>query len=66
MNPFAFMVLCIQTAFQVNNWSGSFGPSGSAGGGTVNSPTPCDDALYLEMRQQGIYPLGSRNLPRSQ
>jgi hypothetical protein len=54
------------TAFQVNNWYGSNGPSGSACGGTVKSPTPCDDALYLEMMQQGIYPLGSANPLRSQ
>jgi hypothetical protein len=54
------------TAYQVNNWFGSFGPSGSACGGTVNFPTSCDDASYLEMLQQGIYPLGSANPLRSQ
>jgi len=54
------------TAFQVNNWYALYGPSGSACGGTVNSPAPCDDALYLEMMQQGIYPLGSANPLRSQ
>jgi hypothetical protein len=32
----------------------------------VNSPTSCDDASYLEMMQQGIYPLGSTNPLRSQ
>jgi hypothetical protein len=48
-------------AYQVNNWYGSFGPSGLACGGTVKSPTPCDDASYLEMMQQGIYPLGPTN-----
>ena len=54
------------TAYQVNNWFGSFGPSGSACGGTVISPMPCDDASYLEMMQQGIYPLGPTNPLRSQ
>jgi hypothetical protein len=54
------------TAYQVNNWFGSFGPSGSACGGTVSSPTPCDDASYLAMMQQGIYPLGSASPLRSQ
>jgi hypothetical protein len=54
------------SAFQVNNWYGSFGSSGSACGGTVNYPAPCDDASYLEMLQQGIYPLGTTNPLRSQ
>jgi hypothetical protein len=54
------------TAYQVNNWFGSFGPSGSACGGTVNSPTGCDDAGYLDMLQHGIYPLGQTNPLRSQ
>jgi hypothetical protein len=53
-------------AYQVNNWFGSFGPSGSACGGTVNALTPCDDASYLEMMQQGIYPLGPTDPLRSQ
>jgi hypothetical protein len=54
------------TAFQVNNWYGSFGPSASACGGTVNLPTPCDDAGYLDMLRRGIYPLGQTNPLRSQ
>jgi hypothetical protein len=54
------------TAYQVNNWFGSFGPAGSACGGTVNAPTSCDDASYLEMMQQGIYPLSSTDSLRSQ
>jgi hypothetical protein len=54
------------TAYQVNNWYGSFGPSGSACGGTVSTPTPCDDTSYLEMMQQGIYPLGRTDPLRSQ
>ncbi len=54
------------TAYQVNNWFGAFGPSGSACGGMVISPTSCDDASYLEMMQQGIQPLGPTNSLRSQ
>ena len=54
------------TAFQVNNWYGSLGPSGSACGGTVNQPTACDDATYLDLLQRGIYPLGRTNQLRSQ
>ena len=54
------------TAFQVNNWYGSSGLAGSACGGTVNLPTPCDDANYLDMLQRGIYPLGQANPLRSQ
>jgi len=54
------------TAFQVNDWYGSFGPVGSACGGTAQVPSPCDDASYLNMLQQGIYPLGVTNPLRSQ
>jgi hypothetical protein len=54
------------TAFQVNNWYGSFGPSGSACGGAVTNPASCDDAEYLNMLEQGIYPLGQTNSLRSQ
>ena len=54
------------TAFQVNNWYGSSGSASSACGGTVNQPTPCDDASYLDLLQRGIYPLGQTNPLRSQ
>jgi hypothetical protein len=53
-------------AYQVNNWFGSSGASGSACSGTVNSPGGCDDASYLDMLQRGIYPLGPTNFLRSQ
>ena len=52
-------------AFQVNNWfAGS--SAGSACGGTVTNPTPCADDTYLNLLQQGIYPLGAANPLRSQ
>src|SRR5262249_45060735 len=54
------------TAFQVNNWFGSYGPSSSACGGTVKSPTECHDASYLDMLQRGIFPLGQTSPLRSQ
>ena len=55
------------TAYQVNNWDAALGgASGSACGGTVLNPSPCDDALYLKMLQEGIYPLGQTNSLRSQ
>ncbi|HXR05392.1 MAG TPA: hypothetical protein VN836_11865 [Verrucomicrobiae bacterium] len=54
-------------AFQVNNWFAAIiGTDGSACGGVVTNPTPCVDATYLEMLQQGIYPLGVTNSLRSQ
>jgi hypothetical protein len=52
-------------AFQVNNWYGGMG-GGSACGGTVTNPSPCDDASYLNMLETGIYPLGRTNSLRSQ
>jgi hypothetical protein len=52
-------------AFQVNNWFAA-SDAGSACGGTVNQPIPCDDTTYLQMLQQGIYPLGLSNSLRSQ
>ena len=55
------------TAYQVNNWFAAItGTVGSACGGTVNTPTSCDDASYLNMLEQGIYPLGVTNSLRSQ
>ncbi len=53
------------TAYQVNNWFAGSG-AGSACGGMVTNPTPCVDNAYLEMLQQGIYPLGATNPLRSQ
>ncbi len=52
-------------AFQVNNWLASSN-AGSACGGTVNLPVPCNDATYLQMLQEGIYPFGLSNSLRSQ
>jgi hypothetical protein len=52
-------------AFQVNNWLASSN-AGSACGGTVTEPVPCDDTMYLQMLQEGIYPLGLSNSLRSQ
>ncbi len=52
-------------AFQANNWFAASN-GGSACGGTVTSPTPCDDAQYLQMLEEGIYPLGPANGLRSQ
>ena len=55
------------TAYQVNNWFAAItGIDGSACGGTVTSPSPCDDAEYLNMLNEGIYPLGLTNSLRSQ
>jgi hypothetical protein len=54
-------------AFQVNNWFAAIvGTDGSACGGTVTNPIPCDDADYFNMLEQGIYPLGMTNSLRSQ
>ena len=53
------------TAFQVNNWFAA-SSAGSACGGTVTNPTPCVDGTYLNLLQQGIYPLGITNPLRSQ
>ncbi len=55
------------TAFQVNNWAAALGgSSGSACGGTVDHPVTCGDASYLNMLQEGIFPLGQTNSLRSQ
>jgi len=51
-------------AFQVNDWLGTNG--GSACGGVVTNPTPCDNADFLNLLQNGIYPLGLTNSLRSQ
>jgi hypothetical protein len=53
------------TAFQVNNWLAASN-AGSACGGTVTNPTPCMDGTYLNLLQQGIFPLGLTNPLRSQ
>ena len=53
------------TAFQANNWL-AVSNAGSACGGTVTQPTPCVDSTYLNLLQQGIYPLGKTNPLRSQ
>lgn len=52
-------------AFQANNWLAASN-GGSACGGTVTNPAVCDDAAYLNLLQQGIYPLGTTNWLRSQ
>lgn len=52
-------------SFQVNNWFAASN-AGSACGGSVTNPLPCDDATYLQMMQEGIYPLGPTNYLRSQ
>jgi len=52
-------------AFQANNWLAASN-GGSACGGTVTSPLPCDDSHYLQLLQEGIYPLGFTNSRRSQ
>ena len=52
-------------AFQVNNWYGGSG-GGSGCGGSPASPTPRDDASYLNMLETGIYPLGITNSLRAQ
>jgi hypothetical protein len=52
-------------AFQANDWFAASN-AGSACGGTVPAPAPCDDAAYLELMQEGIYPLGSSNQLRAQ
>ncbi|HXR48551.1 MAG TPA: hypothetical protein VN784_14035 [Candidatus Limnocylindrales bacterium] len=55
------------TAYQVNNWFAAItGIDSSACGGTVTNPAACDDASYLNMLEQGIYPLGPTNGLRSQ
>jgi hypothetical protein len=55
------------TAFQANNWLGPSNNTGcSACGGVVTAPIPCTDATYLQLLQQGIYPLGTTNPLRSQ
>ncbi|HWV98895.1 MAG TPA: beta-galactosidase [Candidatus Acidoferrum sp.] len=55
------------TAFQANNWLGPSNNIGcSACGGVVTNPLPCTDATYLQLLQQGIYPLGTTNSLRSQ
>jgi len=54
-------------AFQANDWMAAItNVDGSACGGTVNSPTPCDAATYLNLLEEGIYPLGTTNSLRSQ
>jgi hypothetical protein len=52
-------------AFQANNWFAA-SDAGSACGGTVNQPVACDDATYLQMLQEGIYPLGLSHSLRAQ
>ncbi len=55
------------TAYQVNNWFAVFtGIDSSACGGSVTAPVSCDDASYLNMLEEGIFPLGRTNGLRSQ
>ena len=67
-NPFvvaAAQNLGTMAAFQTNNFY-SLTNQGAACGGSPDAPTPCTEALYLQMLQTGIDPLGPSNPLRAQ
>lgn len=67
-NPFvvaAAQNLGTMAAFQTNNFY-SLTSQGAACGGSPDAPTPCTDALYLQMLETGIHPLGVSNPLRAQ